>query len=787
MKPCPNCRADFDSLTGEVDLDSRHPYLHCPICGERADLPEEGFTFDPVDGELIVWGQPDCATRYGGLQVRVHGKEMHLSDCLYTHVAFFATLERHMVSPVRPEKRHLILDCRLVPDRSTATVVYEVYARGGYRKTVSRACVTVPNPTESGDRKLNQAALLIWPNFKMSPTKPGERSDNIPDCWRRYYVTFVTPSVPQGRGELHRILSLDDKGLVASIWDADGLSAELDAAPDLIELVWEDNVDHQTYYSVLKPEFRTIKPSPVEKVTLGFDFGTSNTAAAIRVIRGASMDSDDLSILEIADLTLQAIAGQTMVETSWLPRPVSPAPSLPSYLYFPNRGSREIHDGFRPVEDYTIPFSQRDLVDRLAEGGFKWKKHVKEGRPLATLRFLYLRLALEMYLAQAIVDYELAPCSIELVATFPLAFDKEHLELHETSFKNVIASLEQYCPFRFIPSLDLSESHAGENGSDPIRDIEELLIVDCGGGTTDICVTEPVSPSDSNDLDPRPGKRRAVFQQDSIEYGGESLILATQKLTRGPMGLFELRQMIRTRNPTALDEAELYVDNKAHLQAQDISWKFRRGLIEICARFIAARITSLHAEGEPPRFGLLMLGNGWRLLKPAGKGQDLAEFVRQRIEKRLGEYRQAGDLARLPKSISVIYSKLAKGAVALGAAKKDYMDVPPGNQQRTYMLLNMTMAIGTIRRLPWIETVPYNLDSKPANLKLDGVQQFGFDDAEICQRPPGRDKVPAAEIDFLRECAPAADKVLQIRRSPFGMYMRLFAEAFSPPEDTQPK
>ena len=768
MTPCPQCHIDLDGVAGNVVLDQGHPQLHCPMCGAEIALSTAlGFTFDQQQGALVVWGQPFCEIPHGGLTVQIHGQEKHVEDCLYDHVAFFEAFDRSRVCPVRPEAQHLIADWRLATGGGTHAVIYEVIAKGGARKSVSVACTTIPNPPQGS--KQNEAALLVWPNFKMRAPSDGR-------TWKRYYVTFITPSVPDGTGELHRI-----GGSANEVCQLGGHWAELDFVPYWIELKWEDNRDKQTYFAVVKPELRDVVPTNAERVTFGIDFGTSNTAAAIRIAWGGSQRADE-AILRIADLTLPVIAGEITKETYWLPRPAAPASSLPTYLYFSRAlQPHEIHDRLRPVEDYVIPFAQIDLVDDYSIGGFKWKKLVEKRAlkdQVGALRFLYLRLALEMYLAQAISDYSLGPGPIELVATFPLAFDNEHQNLHHTSFQKVCELLETCCPFRFSLATDLNESHAGENGSDPLTDIEELLIVDCGGGTTDICVTEPF-PSEP-DGDTEPGGRRAVYQQDSFEYGGESAVGAIQPLTRGPMSLFNLRQTIRERQASALQDPALYADRRAHEGAQRIGWSFRAGLVEICARFIAARMESLYSGPKTaPRFGLLMLGNGWKLLEPAAAQRNvtLSTYVKEQVDKRLQDYQKAGMISKLPAEIKPVYSAHAKGAVALGAAKKDLITVWPGQQEQTYMLLDMEMAIGNSpRKLGWRETVPATLDSRPRSLRLDGTQQFGFDDTQI--RDASGQAVSA--VDFLAHCAPDVDKTKQIRKSPFGVYLSLYAESFKP-------
>jgi hypothetical protein len=778
MTPCPKCHVNLDLISGDVILDQARPHLHCPICGKELTFPNKGgFTFDEIGKELIVWGKAICEIRYGGLTLHIQGKEMHIADCLYRHVAFFQALDRTKVSPVRPENQHLIESCHLASGGGNHAVVYEVIAAGGYRESLSVACTTIPNPP-APDKKQNEAALFVWPNFKMKAREPKEQ-------WRRYYALFVTPSIADGIGKINRVASESGDGRVSEIKCVDAHWADLDMVPDLMEIKWDSARDQQTYYSVVRPEFKQITPIPVADVTLGFDFGTSNTAAAIRIVRGRERNSEDVDLLRIDDLTLVVVPGEITKDTLWLPRPSKPTESLPTYLYFPLLENQQINDALRPVQDYVIPFSQRDLVDRLSVGGFKWKKLV--AKPLqesvASLRYLYLRLALEMYLAQAVASWHLGRCVINLVATFPLAFDSEHQELHHEGFQKVTDAISQSCPFQFTLASDLSESHAGENGSDRFDEIDELLIVDCGGGTTDICVTEPVRENDS-DVDGPPGKRRAVFQQDSIEYGGEKLVEAVQKQTRGPISLFELRQMIRTREAAALEDGTLYVDRRAGERAQQISWNFRRGLIEICARFIAARMESLYSVGgDNPRFGLLMLGNGWKLLAPAAQAKGIAQldtFVKDLVTKRVEAYVKAGSISRLPREIKVEYSASAKGAVALGAAKVHSIEVWPGQQEQTYMLLDMVMSIGnsqsTARKLRWNATVPYTLDCTPTALKVDGAQQFGFDDTEI----GASSGVPVSDFNFLEACAPDAARKKQIRKSPFGVYMRMYGETFAP-------
>jgi len=761
---CQHCKTAFDDINDTVTLTGAHPQLHCPMCGEPGEEAQfAGVLPDPERKDLLLWEGAPPPRKIGGLEVRFDGTPARVADCLYERLVFFEKADPRAVCPVRPDKRHLVARWNLARGGTTNGVaVYDVVTRDGHSTQVTCECVRIENRPPA-----TEAALLVWPKFAM----PG---------WRRYYVGFHTPNVPDGRGFIGRVF------LGGRIVEVQGNYAQLDQAPDCIEIVWEDARHPLTYYAGIVPKWERVEPSPVKELWIGFDFGTSNTAAAV-LVKPLASGQEDARLIEVGDLTNEVIPGAVREETTWLPRPEKPAPSLPSQLYFLRDDllPHSLSENLVPALDYCIPYSQEDRNDTKSVGGFKWLKTLPEGldrkATAATLRYLYLKLVLEMFLAQVARERKVAGPA-KLVATYPLAYEEDDMRLHRDSFVRVLQELKAYTPFELEPDFQWNESHAGENGGEPIPDVHEVLIADVGGGTTDICISEIVTGKG----DPRV----EVRQQDSILYGGENVNQAILRLT-DKWSINMVRHRIRTQTAVILEQDRTFLHGAGgRRQARRVVEIFQAGLVELCARLLAARLQSVWREADqPPAFGLLMLGNGWRLLQPLAEraNQTLQEYVQGLVERRLKEYFTAGVIGRLPGRLTVRHPADPKGVVALGAARAEDMgDNPPRPNRESYMLLNVTMNVGrATKAVTWDTPIPLTLDSTLLSLRME-TDRFAFRPVHAVRvkDKPEEAGIPIADFNFRGKCE--MDK--RIHTSPFAIYLQYYAKGLQDAlaQDTAP-
>lgn len=753
---CSSCNTILDQLPGSAVLQRGSKGLHCPICGNLfQDFKPKGVPFDTQRGEFVIWDGHDGKFRFGAFEVTVQGATLSLDECLFTAVALFPGAEPDMFTPVRPERIHLIESCRLI-SQNTYAATYDVKTHDGYQREVHVDCVQVPNPPK--ESQLQDAALMIWPKFQVKD-------------WSRYYMSFLSPAMPVGAGKISRVVE-EPMG----IRNIDDNYCQLNGVPRYVEISWQHAVDGRMYFAGFLPKLKQVDGNHISGVTIGFDFGTTNTAAAVRI---TGQGGDKEQVLEITDLTLDVIQGTLDKENNWFPRPAAPTRSIPSQLYFrlnlPESASL-ITTSLEPVRDYCIPFAQEDRKDIHYLGSFKWQKfldgHLAE--KVEVLQILYLKVAFEMFLAQVIFDFGVGSGAVKvLVATFPLAFGAEQQEMHRKVFGAISAYVKEFSPFDITPEPDLNESYAGENGAGRFVDIDEILVVDVGGGTTDICI-----------FDPNAGDAGMVLIQDSLEYGGEEVILAITRKEKPlmPFSLAALRNHIRTLGPEFLIDSSHFTDLHQQRQVLRLLKLFRRGVIEICTRFIAARLPHNSSETPPKRFGLLMLGNGWRLLQPTAQ-LDLQKEVENAIMERLTEYKSLGIISAIPQGLKANFPDDPKGVVSLGAALVHKIGNPPAPNPISYMLLDMVLEINrTAKELPWTQLLPMPMDGMASALKIKDPRQFEFDMEGNVKAPrqASTDRQQLLEkFDFLPTCAPKWEKTHKILHSPISLYLKQYAAFFS--------
>jgi hypothetical protein len=739
---CSRCGFALRDMPGEVTvvLDGKHPALYCPVCGNvlQEVFAGRGFIYAKKEqaGQFIIWDDEQTSVSFGRFTVVVTGSRVPLQDLIYTKLILLPSAELACFTPVRPEMRQFVRRCdRIDPSTNQTSAIFQIETQDGYIGKVAADCVSIP--AES------RIALLLWPRF---------RRQN----WTRYYVGLWVPNFGGGRALISRVVL--DIGTAA----VNEVYAQLNGIPVLIELLWHNDRDDTDYLCGLMPQLEERAPESADYLTIGFDFGTSNTAAAIRYERrGAEVHT----AISFSDLTLPVLAGREPPESTWLPRPQGlGAPSIPSQLFFFQKTDlRSVHEQMVPVRDYCIPFAQHDVAHQHAVGGFKWASALESTADKADIfRFLYLRLALEMVMSQTIWEHRIPDGALKLVATYPLAFEETDIRLHRESFSRVLNAMKGTIPFNLQLDWEWNESHAGENaGGKPVLG-NEILMVDVGGGTTDLCISTP---------------ERKVLKQDSFEFGGENVLKALLPHTH-LSSLSELQNRIRVEGSGVLD-TQIYVDISAKRRAFEILRAFQAGLVEICARFIAVRYQSEWAKMEKPMsFGLLMLGNGWRLLEPlaaAAGNRELNDYILDLVLSRLEEYRVKDTLARGTISIEARYPPNPKSAVSLGAAAIDRIKELPKRNPSSHILLNMVAhsTAGTAQ-ISWQAPVPHHLSHAPSSLILDGAGQFGCAfESEIHVFEKGI-RTPIPHFDFKCDCAPMAEHHGIIRRSPFALYVKWY-------------
>lgn len=712
---CPRCRLNLAELPGRIRL-RRSSLLHCPLCGASCGPPQaRGVFWSESQKRYYCWresteqypndaGYVPVNIRYGCLTVTVEAQLLSLENCLYPRLAIFKRnrddRDPPHFTPLRPEYELFIERCELI-SYSQNHRAYRVRSRDGFESTHTVGAVEILETERSG------AALYIWPNFLC----PG---------WKRYYVAFFSPETPSGSGRIEYVIGSTEQLAPGELY------AAVDFVPESVVIKW--TADGREYFA----RYRTQEGSAphlltqddlgqfgtVENLTVGYDFGTTNSSAAAFYTDG---QGNQEVALHIHDRTLRLLDGKVAdPENTWLPQPTpgsEPFASIPSQLYF-QRGCywNWINDHCQPPLDFTIPYHQRlpgETNDRVASE-FKWRTRLRHPQAAETLRRLYFNLSLQLFLAELVGQYRIQPGELRLVSPHPLAFEDEDILLHQSTLRHIQPLLEAATGFRIVLGERLDESHAAEACGETIPEAAVTIYMDVGGGTTDLGVSAGA------------GRQRQVVAVDSIEFGGEDLNRAVEPLAG--VTAAELRATIRRNGSRTYQDPAIFQGNEQHvgLVRQAIE-RYRRGVIEIAARFVAAAAQA--GEGELPAIGLMMLGNGWKTLYPdSADHAAIAENVRRQVERRLDDYRRCSVLSR-QFSLLCRYPPDPKGVVAKGAAKRIALPFDQVQAQtQTFLLENVEILVNNqLRRFRWTDFTRQDLNGVPQSVWVVESDGFNFD------------------------------------------------------------
>lgn len=709
---CRRCQVEFIDIAGRIRLTGEHPQVHCPLCGQRCGFfSAPGVFWNECEHYYWAWmSNGGLAGELGGfvekrfsegrLTVELQARPVSLQDCLFPRVVLFKSAEdapdpAHF-TPVRPEFELWIQRCELL-SWTSHTRTYEVLTRDGYRDFVTLPALEVVDTARAG------AALYVWPNF----VAPG---------WKRYYIAFFDPEKPGGSGKILWVEGRTEQPCDRRREEINHRYGQVDFVPDSVVLVWnQDGMEYFARYRTREPTAAHLTEETegqayrrVSGLTMGFDFGTTNSSAAVFFADTVNREF----ALAIRDRTLRLLDGEVAdAENTWLPQPrgICQICWLPSQLYFQDPHFWVNVDGgdFRPVRDFTIPYNQAlaGQADQRVASEFKWKKRLPHPGAAAGLRRLYFSLALQLFLAELVAGYRILPSEMRLVATYPLAFEPEDVQLHDGILEQVRPLVEQATGFQIILSPGLDESHAAEACGEIISEADVTLFMDVGGGTTDLCVSQPA------------GADRLVPIVDSIEFGGEDLNRSIEPLAG--ITPAELRRAIRTEGATVYSDARRFQSNEQNVRTVgDVIRRFHAGLIEITARFVAA--VSKTCTPTPAKIGVLMLGHGWKTLFPGIEDHsEISQKVESSVKSRLEKLKRDGVIEAVA-TVACRYPTDPKGVIAAGAAKRialAFKEVRP--ERRSYLLENVDVTVGNqVQRFFWYDKIPIPFAAVPQRMEI---------------------------------------------------------------------
>ena len=686
---CDGCRYDLSTHRGDWAFAASGPSgvdgfiaanavsVHCPACGGAMSIALASLGLSPTqqDGKprlvrFVDGGSTDIGVVGVGLL------KMHMGDRLITRTL------RELCYPAVP----LFVE-ELLPGQTLAKKRFpDLPLRPEALDMVDWAeQLKLPPPQLAGDQVTYNVRLKGKARAEMIPVRvtdvagiPGVALDFWPDLpyskWHRYFVrTTVRP-------EAKKALEAKKQQLVAFV------DAQQDNVSHVHELVargvslaattttrprWAAIELRAAQGAAVAGGAFFIEPATQEypeadSVQIAIDFGTSNTCIAIQ--QGSSTPEP----LPFLDLTRRVVRG---------PRPEAPhdepvhqwplsayGPSgviLPTELLF-STGKQALTVGgieaALPLVDFSLVGPGSDLSSSEREENhvhaeFKWASGDAGPRSRALQR-RYLELCFLFTLAQlAKRSWLPSTSSITVHGSYPLAFDDTSQKALTQTFQAALSAAEldafgsqKRCSLA-APFVDESVA-AGRVAK--ISGATEAIVVDIGGGSTDIALV-------------RPDDQKLHWEViTSVKYAGTGLLneLVKSNFIRA-VNLSVLRRRLRelgSVNELLKDSTlmpgnyKVAVINKTKL--------FYAHLREYLARLIAARVVTgkikkAHPDTTSLEVRFCALGNGWGFGDWLDAGYQ--RFFTQKLNGRVNEivaFYRAKDPATLPPALKAAHPYL---------------------------------------------------------------------------------------------------------------------------------
>ncbi len=666
---CPTCdRNLLDIQQAEIPIiHGDAPAIPC-ACGNRhawEDVLPDGLTLLPRGGrkEFLIWNDPDrkmprfvrahfdttqgqATYHIGKFVVVVRGTILRPEDTLVPHVVRLGPSGQNRLPdfPFRREYLEIVKSCECT-QRAGMTVSYKFRLKGMTTEKRVTLPVSVTSRKDSYDIR-----LTLWPKFRLKG-------------WRLHYALFTHEALYDYRPRMW-LVSRDfaSAEYVSDLPTRPGdvvrsvPARRLEFIPHIFGMEWEgpDQKDVETGYYVIPDEYRPeiLKLEDVSR-KIAVDFGTSNTYVAVETAKGSetpgyqelSYDAFTGALLAVDD------AARTSVENSrrWLCfTRFSPAPQIfPSELVF-HRQDIQIDDLDRPLDgfatrnpriSYLLPQQVAGASYDAAEAdravrrryvtNFKWML-TDDLYGWDRKRFVvqYLIGVLELVVASLVARDHCG--SVSAIVTYPLAFERTKRDDYEDAWVAIRNSIQEITGVALTGERMIDESRAGAMGSAGTADNSRHIVVDVGGGTTDIAFFL------------NPGK---LFFIDSLRFGGDDLveILADENampstakstwntIRRGLENLAvghehlqnridEMLRMALTREWIQSDSAERgfsrWIGGQSDKSAREILERavnhFFNGILEYVSALI--RGWDSFDGGEYTRdIHVHALGNGWRM------------------------------------------------------------------------------------------------------------------------------------------------------------------------------
>lgn len=457
-----------------------------------------------------------------------------------------------------------------------------------------------PQEIVEGDR----ASILLWPNFKAKD-------------WNVNYALFYPSAKLSGLKPSLTLINFDSQRIscITKIKEEPGLAAGCVTNQEInyIEVFCGD-----TSVGTFEDKRQNINVGAGNR-RISLDFGTVHTSIAV-------WDGAENNILSIQDMTIDILDMNFYDQNEfkrfpvWLPTFEREIRVFPSELTFTS------YDMMQPanlllgyIQCFTAPsYTCAAGIETTIEG-FKWKEPpIFEGHRDDLVK-AYLKMIMHMALANLRRLHNAQ--NVSVVATFPLAFDKQKYEDYKIWVEQLInhLALETGVGITLaVTTLDgrkilVGESYAAKALYNPPSPTAEF-VVDIGGGTTDIALLIGNN----------------ILAVDSFRYGGNLFIEHIAK-NMFPQANNPAIAFINNHKGNALALLKAmrilgsirglfaeFGDDRARAEAA--LYRFFNGLFEYLRML-------LYANNLKDNIFLYLIGNGWRLIDGFSNVPNISSFV----------------------------------------------------------------------------------------------------------------------------------------------------------------
>ena len=481
-----------------------------------------------------------------------------------------------------------------------------------------------------------EALVLVWPDFRLQG-------------WESYFY-LVDAEEPMRRAGLG--VSLLRKGETPEVRREDrGKVAE---AFDAVEMVFlGDGTQEPEHAGIFCPDWRSLDRGNTP-VTLALDFGTSATVLWYQV------GEDHRRPLMFEDLTQTVIpheelSQEVLAESRWLPtynpggtaqagtagreesKPngddASPSWFLPSEIVVSNGHGSGL--GWTPIRDFRLlhPRATRPQGEVLYNIKSEPPQETNDGRfRFSELVSNYLEMVLLLSLASVLKELPRTGY-FKLRFAFPRAFSDEKLGRYVEAFGEALERVRESTGLRCNDHCFLDEAQAAAHAIQARGDA--ALVLDMGGGTTDICIFE---------------WKKGVLEPvllDSLQYGGSDFLnlLVTHKhlfpnpALEGEDPRLWLIREVRLHGFGSVVRRYYTAEQTAKQQTAKLLTRF----FDPVVFFVRRLFDSLAEQGRPElakgSLSVYLMGNGWSLADAisavdSGQGRNYSQVLERLLMNR---------------------------------------------------------------------------------------------------------------------------------------------------------